>query len=184
MGFGHWDLTKGTMKKPFLLSAICYLLFAIVGCGYVTHSALPPGIRVAVPMLKNSTYHSDVETKVTKEIIKKFVTEGTQISSPENADFLLSGELVGYDKKTLRWVGGVKDKIEEYRLTLSVKITYKDLRNNEVIFSETISGDTDYFPDDTESTEAYVIKKDEDTAVQEAAKDLAKNIVDRICEQW
>ena len=168
------------MKKLFLLFALCSLLFAITGCGYVTHSALPPGIRVAVPMLKNSTYHSDVETKVTREIIKKFVTEGTEITSPENADFLLSGELVGYDKKTLRWEEGVYNEPQEYRLILSVDIEYRDLRNGKVIFKGTISGHYDYFIKDMGSKK----KESEDTAVQEAAEDLAKNIVDRVCEQW
>ncbi len=165
------------MKKEFLLSAICYLLSAIAGCGYIIHSTLSPGLKIAVPILKNATYHSGVETKVSKEIIKKFISEGTQIDTFDNADFLLSGTLMGYNKKALRWVDGIEDEVEEYRLILSADITYKDLRNNEIILSERISGDTDYFIVGSR-------RKDEDTAVEEAAKDLAKNIVDRICEEW
>jgi hypothetical protein len=165
------------MKKLFLLSVFYFLVVSFSSCGYVSHSTLPPGVSVAVPIMKNSTYHSGVETKVTQELIKKFVTEGTPVKTEENANFLLSGELVGYNKSAIRWVDGVEDEIEEYRLTLSANITYKDLRSGEVLWSERISGDYDYFIVGSTA-------KNENTAVNEAAKDLAKNIIDRICSEW
>ncbi|MCK4859110.1 MAG: LptE family protein [Candidatus Omnitrophica bacterium] len=166
------------MKKIFLLSTLYFLLSTFVmGCGYVTHSTLPPGLKVAVPMLKNSTYHTGVEIKITRALIKKFTTEGTAVTNIENADFLLSAELINYDKEPLRWVHGIEKEVEEYRLTLTANVTYKDLRNNEIIWEERINGDTDYFIVGSK-------KKDEENALEEAVKDLAENIINRICEEW
>ncbi|RKY39696.1 MAG: hypothetical protein DRP75_01135 [Candidatus Omnitrophota bacterium] len=162
------------MRKALLF----LLCISFISCGYVAHSTLPKGVKIAVPVFKNSTYKEGVEVKVGKEVIKKFINEGTEVvGSPDNADFLLSGTLIAYEKKPLRWVKGIEEEIEEYRLILTAHITYKDLRTNEVLLDTQVSGDTDYFIRGNKA-------KDEESAVEEAAQDLAKNIVDAICEQW
>ncbi len=159
--------------KRIYLSLLLPLLIA--GCGYTTGTLLPTHIKtVAVPTFANLTYRPGVEVDLCKRIIDRFTFDGNlRIAPSERADSLLQGEVAGYQKQALRYRDN--EKIEEYRLILSVNVSFKDLRKDKVIWeAKGFSGKTEYFP----------AEKSEEDALTEAIDDLAKKIVDKTIEGW
>lgn len=181
-------LKKSLLNKFFLL-ATSYLLLAtlLVGCGYTFGSLLPSDIKtITIPMFKNSItsessssqYHPGVEVDITKEVIERFSSDGTlKVVKGKEARLELLGELTDYLRDPLRYATGARE-VSEYRLTLVVKLTLRDLEKDVVMWKETsFTGDTTYF-----TTGARA--KSESSALESAIEDLAKNIVDRTVEGW
>jgi len=178
---------KVKTKRLWLTTYYLLLTTLLASCGYTTGSLLSPGIKTAaVPIFKNSIspeslsyqYHPGLEVDITREVIDRFLFDGNlRVVSPGAADLLLEGELIDYLKEPLRYAADEKD-VTEYRLTLVVSLTCRDLKTKEVIWEETnFTGDTTYF---TTGSRA----KSESTALSDAIEDLARNIVDRTVEGW
>jgi len=179
---------KNLISLVVLFSVFCFLFSGLVGCGYTTGSLLPSHMKtIAVPIFKNSIspeslsyqYHPGVEVDITREVIARFSFDGNLrvVSAGGEADLELVGELIDYIKEPLRYGPDAKD-VTEYRLTLVVNISLRDLRKDEVMWEEkNFTGDTTYF-----TTGSLV--KSESSALYDAIKDLARNIVDRTVEGW
>ena len=70
------------------------------------------------------------------------------------------------------------DEVEEYRINLVVNISLWDKKENKLIWGENnFTGDTTYFTRGS-------LAKSEDTAINDAIKDLSRRIVERTVEQW
>ncbi len=179
-GSGFRAKTRTLLLITYYLSLITIL----VGCGYTTGSLLPSHMKtIAVPIFKNSIlpeslsyqYHPGVEVDITREVIARFSFDGNLrvVGVGEEADLELVGELIDYIKEPLRYGPDAKD-VTEYRLTLVVNISLRDLRKDVVTWEEkNFTGDTTYFTTEKESS-----------ALSNAIKDLARNIVDRTVEGW
>jgi len=175
---------KNLISLVVLFSVFCFLFSGLVGCGYTTGSLLPSHMKtIAVPIFKNSIspeslsyqYHPGVEVDITREVIDRFFFDGNLrvVGVGEEADLELVGELIDYIKEPLRYGPDAKD-VTEYRLTLVVNISLRDLRKDVVAWEEkNFTGDATYFTTGTESS-----------ALSNAIKDLARNIVDRTVEGW
>ena len=94
----------------------------------------------------------------------------------ENADCILSGELVGFDREALRY--DESDNIEQYRIVIFVKIQLKDIKQNKVLWQfDNFAGSFDYY---TTGAQA----KSESAAIDAAIDDLARRIVWQTIEVW
>ncbi len=181
------------MKKFLLLSALYLLLSTfLLGCGYTTGSLLPPSIKtIYVKTFTNKiditaevsetsrykTYAPLLEVDITKEIIDRFIYDGNlRVVKKENADLMLTGELIDYNRQALRY--DTDDEVEERRLSLVVSLVLHDLRKDEIMWKEeSFIGDSTYFTTGS-------LAKTEDTALDEAIEDLARRIVERTIEWW
>ncbi len=179
--------------KLFLtLFAICYLPFAIGGCGYTTRSMISDKFRtIYITSFANKIditqetdagnkykiYRPYLETDITKAVINKFLLDGNlKIAKEGSADLVLKGELVEFRKDPLRYSDS--DEVEEYRINLVVNLILWDNKNNRLVWEEkNFTGDTTYF---TTGSSA----KSEGLAINDAIADLAKRIVERTVEQW
>jgi len=173
------------MKK---LALIFFCLWLGAGCGYQLGAILPNNIRtIYIENFKNSInpdssgsyqFQPGVEIKVTKEIISRYVFDGNlKIARKDDADAILTGELVDYLKDPIRFAAD-NEVVEQYRLTLVINMKLLDQRNDEVIFDERgFAGDDLYF---TTGPRA----QSEASALTDAIADLAKNVVDRTVEGW
>ena len=183
-GSGFRAKTRTLLLITYYLSLITIL----VGCGYTTGSLLPSHMKtIALPIFKNSIspeslsyqYHPGVEVDITREVIARFSFDGNLrvVGVGGEADLELVGELIDYIKEPLRYGPDAKD-VTEYRLTLVVNISLRDLRKDVVTWEEkNFTGDTTYFT-------AGSLVKSESSALYDAIKDLARNIVDRTVEGW
>lgn len=167
-------------------------LFILSGCGYTVRSNFPPDIKtVHIETFANKvsitqettdrysyrTYRPLLEVDITNAVINRFIYYGDlRIVKEKNADLALSGELKDFIRQPLRTSSS--GNAEEFRLNLIVDITLKNTKRNKVMWTERdLIGDTTYFV-------TGPLAKSEAQAMDEAIKDLARRIVDRVVEGW
>lgn len=150
------------------------------GCGYSFHGNLPGHLRtVAVPVLRNRTSEPGVENFVTSALIEAFVTNGRlRVVRGEQADSLLDGDVLGYEIQSIAY--DATANVRQYRLLLTLKLQYKDLQRNSVVFDGTVSERSDFR---TAGQVSQTISREE-SAVRLAAVDIARAVVSRIVERF
>ena len=176
------------MRKIFFRSAV--VLFALSfpflsGCGYTQKTVLPTDIKtVYVETVKNTipidqifAYHPGLEMSITKAIIRRLNKDGNvRVVNREDADAILQTNMVRFDQGGLRFTS--LESVEAYRLTITVDMRLVNAKNEQIIWQETgFTGETEYFVSDVRS-----LSRDE--AAQRVIDRLARNIVDRIVEDW
>jgi outer membrane lipopolysaccharide assembly protein LptE/RlpB len=168
--------------KHFLLLGILLM----TGCGYTTQVTMPQGIKsVYVPNFKNTidvknlfTYRGGLETDLTNAVISRFLYDGNLkvVSTPEAADAILEGDITSFSQSPLSFNNF--EQVTENRLSLTCSIRLVNAKTGKEILAEpSMVGDTRLF-----LTGARAVTQDE--AVRQAIADLAKDIVDRVVEDW
>ncbi len=167
-----------------------FLLFVLLpalagGCGYTTQTVLPHQIKTLhvntfqnkIPLSRVYPYEPGLEIKIASAIIRRLHRDGNlKVVSRERADAVLEGELIGFDQEGVRFTG--LERIEEYRLYLVVAFRLRDPKTGEILWEEpNFSGDASYFVVGTRA-----ISRGE--AADRAIDRLARNVVDRIVEDW
>lgn len=168
---------------PFLFLAA--LVFLQTSCGYSRKTVLTHEIqRVHVDTFKNKipleeiyAYEPGLEMKITNAIIRRFEQDGNlRVANREKSDVVLEGDLVGFTQEGMRFTG--LERIEEYRLFVVVNLRLRDTKTNEIIWEEPgFSGDTSYFLTGPRSVSRTI-------AAERAVDRLARNVVDRVVEDW
>ena len=165
----------------------------LAGCGYTTHSLAPSleGMSsIYIASFPNNVDFSDeqlgrnkslyvplMEVQITNQVIDRFLFDGNlKIAKEGVADLILEGALLNYRRDSLRY--DEDEGTEEYRIRIIVSLKLLNARTGDIVWEEgRFVGDATYF---TEGPDA----KSENTAIDEAIKDLAKRIVDRTIEDW
>ena len=184
------------MRKVIFLAVLTVF---IAGCGYTTGSLLPSHIQtIYIQPFRNRielteevkfeeyrvrSYRVHLETDVTKEVINRFISDGhLKVVREEEADVILSGELIDYLRQPVRY-GSDNEIVEEYRVSIVCSLEFKDVRKEKVLWREPrIIGDSTY--SDTDSSLARGHYTSEPSAVSTAVSDLARRIVNRTIEGW
>lgn len=165
-------LLRFTQIIIFILTAMTIA----TGCGYRVGSLLPADIKtIAVPMFINSTPEPELEAILTNGIIREFIADGTlRIVEEKNADTLLLGEIIDYRREPLRY--SKTEVTREYRLLIAVKLTFKDLRRNEVMWEiPRVEGDATFFVGGS-------LPESERLALPNAIELLAHHVVEKVVE--
>lgn len=178
------------------LSFISLLLVTLVvaGCGYTTGSLLPAHIKtIYVRPFRNKialaeeltpdeyrfrSYRAHLETDITKKVIDKFINDGyLEVVEEENADVILSGELIDYLRQPVRY-GADNETVEEYRISIVCSVEARDVHKEVFLWKESrVIGDSTHSLSGTYATS-------EDSCVASAVSDLARRIVNRTIEGW
>ncbi len=192
--------SKRIQKEPFCAAGrpalfwifLFFLFVNLCGCGYTTHSLLPPHIKkIHVENFKNSiditgetsdtriyrTYRPHLEIDITKAIVDKFIFDGNlKITQAQNADAILTGELIDFQREGLRY--DEADNVEQYRISIAVSIKLKDVKENKILWEfNRFAGSYEYY---TTGSQA----KSEEVAINGAIDDLARRIVEQTIEVW
>ena len=172
---------------PSKLSAFCLVITLFIsGCGYTRKTVLPQEIKSIyvrtvlnkIPIEEVSVYNPGLEMGITKAIIRRLNKDGNLKvkASEDQADAILETELVRFEQEGLRFNN--LERVEEYRLYIVVSLRLINAKTKEVIWEEpNFSGDSEYFVSDVRS-----VGREDGT--QRALDRLAKNVVDRIVEDW
>lgn len=176
------------MSRRFFFSAILLSLLSLASCGYSTRSLLPGHIKtIAIQPFKNridyttetqrNTYFPLLEVRITNAVADRFLFDGNlDVENADSADLVLKGELVGYQRDTLRTTDN--DDVLEYRISIIVSLELWNRSLNEVVWSEpNFVGETTYFA-------AGALAKSESTALEDALADLGRRVVERTVEDW
>ena len=177
------------IKRNLLITMVLLGALTIAGCGYTTRSSLSSDLQtIYIPEFKNSiSYTSDnanrtlyiplIEVDIHKAIVDRFLFDGNlDVENDENANLILRGELVNYDRRALRYTDD--DEVEEYRIYLYVNLVLINTQSDQVVWSESnFVGEATYFISGS-------LAKSEDEAIDEAILDLARRVVERTVEDW
>lgn len=184
------------MKHPWVYSALRFIrqpslfvlaLAAVIpwGCGYTTQTVLPREIKTLyvetvvnqIPLKEVYAYQPGVEIDVTNAIIRRVHVDGNlRVTTREEADAVLEAKLIRFEQEGLRFTS--LERVEEFRLFVVLDMSLVDGQTGELIWSEpNFSGDAEYFVSDVRS-----VARQE--ATQRAIERLARNVVDRIVEDW
>ena len=173
------------MKRINYLWLIGSISLVLSGCGYTQRITLPGGIQtISVPTFKNAipaeeiyTYRAGLEMELTTAVIRRLNLDGNLKVVPEDkADAKLEGSIIAYQQETLRRTS--LDRPEELRLHLVVDLKLINQKTGQVMWREpNFSGSTLFEPNDEQGTRRI-------SAATDAVTVLAKNIVDRIVEDW
>lgn len=126
-------------------------------------------------MFENKTPEPELEALVTNGIIREFIADGTlQVTKEENADTLLIGEIIDYKREPLRFT---KEEVtREYRLFIAVRLVFKDLRRNEIMWENPrVEGEATFFVGTS-------LPESERLALPNVIKDLAHDVVEKVVE--
>lgn len=172
-------------KTSFQFSLLLVVLSFFSACGYTQKAALPAGIKsIHVDTFKNKmslsrlyAYEPGLEIKISKAVIRRMNIDGNlKVVSRRKADAILEGDLVALDQEGLRFTG--LEGVEEYRLYVVTALRLKNAKTGDIIWEEpNFSGDSTYFV-----TGARAISRN--AAAEQAIERLARNIADRIVEDW
>lgn len=178
------------IEKMFL--AVLFLVLLLPGCGYTTGSLLPDNLKtIYVDNFKNNIkvsrepsgergfqlYRPGVENEITAAITDQFIFDGLlQIVNENDADLMLSGEIIDYYKEPLRYDSF--DNVEEFRIIVTINMELFDNTQNKAMWEvNDFIGYATY-----RLTGAFAA--DEEEAREEAVKDLAQKVSEKVVEAW
>ena len=180
--------------RIFLFSILCFLFFA-AGCGYSSRTIYRgPHKTIFVEPFANKvdllsedatglsqrfrTYHPLLESDIRTAVINRFMYDGgIRPAKKEDADIVLKGELIDYQRDALRYENNQED-VAEYRISLIMRL--KLLKKGEEIplwEEPNFVGDATYFASGSQA-------KTEKTALDDAIADLARRVLERLVENW
>ena len=164
-------------------SAVCLLAALAGSCAYSTSTALlPPHLKtVAIPVFENGTTEYSLPQEITDAVITRFVQDNHLRVVPErSANCVVRGKVVGYRNGVFGFSEQVR--AQEYRVTITISVVFKDLVKNREIWSEAAM---------TKTSNYYVTPVPGDTAAhteidgrREAVLKIADEILVRSVQGW
>lgn len=198
-------LNESIMRKFFPVSGFpCLFRFAgagwllvtsFIGCGYTSRSVYRgPYKTVFVEPFANKvdilsedatslsqrfrTYYPLLETNIRTVVINRFMYDGGfRIATKDDADLILKGDLIDYQRDALRYENNQED-VAEYRISLIMRLTLIKRGDDTPLWDEpNFVGDATYFTGGTQA-------KTEKAALDDAIADLARRVLERLVENW
>jgi outer membrane lipopolysaccharide assembly protein LptE/RlpB len=125
---------RRTGRAPAL--GLLLIAVGLTGCGYSFRGNLPDHIKtVAVPIFQNKTSEPGVESLLTSAVIDAFASNGRlRVVKPEEADAILTGEVVGYGVLSIAYDNLAN--VRQYRLVVTMNLRLRDVKKNETLFDQ------------------------------------------------
>ncbi|MBN2071236.1 MAG: LptE family protein [Candidatus Krumholzibacteriota bacterium] len=170
------------MKRNVLVSAVIACGLVCSACGiYRTTSRTPGDIKkIAIPYLVNETSEPDIEIEITQKIIDGIVNDNTlKVVSDQDADGILEARIQEYRNVPYTFSeSGTDIQAEQYRLTVRLKASLFDKKNNSYIWQDkNISAHGDYYLE-TASEQTY------EKALEDVYRDIVESILSSTVEDW
>jgi hypothetical protein len=168
------------VKNSVLAAVACLCLTACFGyhIGPVKPYYLRDVHTIAIPTFENSTLIPRIEVLVTDTVIKQFQQDGTfQITSNENADAILKGEISRIARSPARSVRGNVLATSEFNLVVRLKYKLVGQDGQPIGPPGEVSGTTSFFV----GTDVIT---DERQALPLATEELATHLVSQLSEGW
>jgi outer membrane lipopolysaccharide assembly protein LptE/RlpB len=168
-------------NRPITRIAPIALLLAVGSCAYSTSTALlPPHLKtIAIPVFENQTTEYSLDREITDAVIRRFVDDNhLRIVDERSANAVIRGKLTDY-KNSVFGISPIS-RAQEYRVTITVSVVFKDLVKNREIWTDTLIKTANYYvqsvPGDSARTELDGRKQ--------AISKIADEILSRSIESW
>ena len=162
------------------------LLAAVLGgCAYsVSPALLPAHIKsVAVPVFTNETTEYTLEQEVTDAVVQRFVSDNhLKVVDERAAQAIVHGTITQYRNSVFGIAAGAEAaRSSEYRVTITVKVEFKDLVKNRVMWSDdALQRTANYYVTDVPGQTA----KTELDGRRQAVSQIADEILIRSVQGW
>lgn len=180
-GFSRNLLSHNKIRAlPFLLFASLFIVINFQACSYsFTGASVPPHLKtIAVPLFndRSGTGEFNVSEKFTNSLVQKFIDDNSLlIADRTNADALLEGTIVSLTDAASAVTGN--ETISKRRITINVRVVYRDLIKRQTILERTFSNYADY-PTDGDIT------KDRQDAIDDAIENITQDILLAVVSNW
>lgn len=134
-------------NKIFLMLFSILTLSFLYACSYsFTGASVPPHLKtISIPIFpdRSGTGEFDLGEKLTTNIIKKFIDDNTLLVSDKlKSDSVLEGTIVSLTDAATVVSGG--ETVTTRRLTITVRVLFKDLVKRATIFERNFTNYGDY----------------------------------------
>lgn len=152
------------------------------GCGYTASPALLPQHlkTVAIPVFENGTPEAQLEQQITDAVIERFVRDNhLRIVDEKSANAVIRGKVTQYKNSAFGFTANTTNA-NEFRVTIGVQVTFKDLVKNREMWSDELVKSVQYYVQNVPGQEA----KTELDGRKDAILKLADEILSRSVEGW
>ncbi len=161
------------IKYLFLL----YTLVSFTSCSYSFSGASVPAhlktINILIFADRSGSGEFDLGDRFTKQLIQKFVNDNTlQVSSKTDSDSMLDGTVTSFSDAPVVVSGG--ENVTSRRVTIAVRVVYRDLVKKTIVFERNFSDYGDYRVEGDITT---VRKVAIDIAIDKIAVDILLGVV-------
>jgi len=159
-----------------ILGFLVALLFS--GCTYSVHSTAYPHLKtILIEEFKNNTVKYGMEEEISNKLTDYFNSDGRLKVVNINSDSILSGEILDYENKIFSYD---ENGVEEYKVSILFKISFSDLKRNEIIWQKENLVLNETWSASGELTEY----SSEEETQQKIFEDLFDQILKYSLEQW
>ncbi|NOY52169.1 MAG: LptE family protein [Deltaproteobacteria bacterium] len=163
------------------LILLCVTVFS--NCGYHPGAGpLSPTAfgTVAVPIFVNESSEPNIQTVITRAVIREFNRAGVLVVEKPRADKILEGRIVGYSNGSVSRTAA--STVSEYRLSVIVQLTLKN-REGKILFRHPSAQlREEYFAssilEQNEQAEAKALK----SGAVDFAEDVVRHLLDQVNE--
>ena len=151
------------------------------GCGYTASPALLPQHlkTLAIPVFENGTPEAQLEQQITTAVVAAFVKDNhLRIVDEKSANAVIRGKVTQYKNSVFGFTNAAT--ATQYRVTVGVQVTFKDLVKNRELWSDEIVKSVIYYVQQVPEHQAQT----ELDGRQEAVSKLADEILSRSVEGW
>lgn len=154
---------------------------SLASCGYTTSPALLPSHlkTVAIPTFENGTTEYTLEQEITTAVAQTFVRDNhLKVVDEKSSNCVVRGRVTQYKNAVFGFTEASRS--QEYRITIGVQVTFKDLVKNRELWSDEIVRTVNYYTVDVPGQKA----RDPLDARKEAVQKIADEILSRSVEGW
>jgi len=167
------------LRIPALL-VIIITLVNFAACSYSFTGASVPGHLKTIAILtfndKSGSGEFDLGQRLTTQIIQKFIDDNTlMVGDRSGADSMLEGNIISITDAPAVVSGG--DKVSSRRITVTVKVSFKDRIKKKTVFERDFSAYSDY----TVGSDITSVRK---TAIDSAVKLISEDILLGVVSNW
>jgi hypothetical protein len=158
----------------FLIAAIQMAM--LPGCGIYSFSGstIPAHIKdVSVPLFEDQTAELGIDQILTDGLIDAITEDNTlKITGPRGGDAVLKGTILKVDERAGQF--NENETAADFRITLTVKIIFEDVKKRNIMWEETYSQWGSY--DNSETTR--------EDGIQEAADKIITDVLNHMVSGW
>lgn len=170
------------IKRSFVIVTILIATINMVGCSYsFTGASVPPHLKTIYLNLasdRSGSGEPGLSDNFTNELTLKFLNDNTlQVADGANADARLECTITSLNDSP-QVLGVDSDQIQTRRITINVKVVYRDLIKKKNIFDKNFSNYGDY--DDNSDD----VQTEREKAITDAIDRITEDILLGVVSNW
>ena len=186
---------KRKLKKILNFASI----FLIVGCSYYSMAgSIPANIKnVNIPLIENDTAEFEISENLTSKIIQEIAIQNIlKITDDSNSDSTILGVITTASDGPFSF--DINEQVDEYRFSLTLKITWIDNENEKNLIEKTFTGFGNYSINNDPSSDGIdndndgILDENDDDefgdsrelAINIAINKIASDVVNSILSTW